>query len=176
VKPLLSHRPDVQKTINDGLEKAGREPDASLKAFILHEVIEKVRMELKGVTPKPVEPTPTPKVKESTPMPKAKEPTPTPPKAKGDTGSVSGKVTVQGKPLAAGTVTFVSADKKSPKVASAPVKDGDYSLKDLPVGKYLVAVSSDKAGAVPAKFATTDTSGLTYQAAEGAGQFNIELK
>src|SRR5258707_9920404 len=47
VKPLLAHRPDVQRTIDDGLATAGKEPDPARKAFVLHEAIEKVRADLK---------------------------------------------------------------------------------------------------------------------------------
>jgi hypothetical protein len=166
VRPLLAHRPQVQKTIGDGLAAAARAIEPAQKAFLLHEVIEKTRAELKGVSPmaKPaVEPKPkNPAVKDKEPAPEA--------------ATISGKVTVSGKPLAEGTVTFVSLNLKAPKVASAAVQDGSYSQKDLPVGKYAVAVTSKAAGAVPAKFATTDTSGLTYQAQKGANQFNIALK
>ena len=98
------------------------------------------------------------------------------PKAKAETATISGKVTVGGKPLVEGTVTFVSLDQKLPKVASTAAKDGGFTLKDLLPGKYAVSVSSAKAGAVPAKFATTDTSGLTYQAQAGANQLDIDLK
>ncbi len=175
VKPLLAHRPDVQKTIEDRLAAAGKDPDPARKAFLLHEAIEKVRAELKGAAPSPKPPTDVkPKdPKETTPKPKEAVPKPKEPKA---AVTVAGKVTVLGKPLAEGTVTFVSLDQKAPKVASGMVKDGSYSVKDLPAGKYAVAVTSDKAGAVPAKFATTDTSGLTFQVQAGANQFDIELK
>jgi hypothetical protein len=174
-KPLLAHRPDVQKAIDDGLTAAGKEQDAARRAFVLHEVIEKVRADLKGPTPAPkppVEPKPPieTKPKEPAPMPKPKE-------AKARGATVSGKVTMQGKPLDAGTLTFVSLDQKTPKVVSTTIaKGGTYSLKDLPPGKYAVAIAGEKAGIVPAKFATTDTSGLSYQAQAGSNQYDIELK
>jgi hypothetical protein len=178
VRPLLMHRSDVQKAIDDGLIVAAKETDSARKAFVLHETIEKVRADLKApvlvkpsIEPKKTEPMPKPKPKdmEPAPMPKPKEP-----KAEGAT--VSGKVTVQGKALAEGTVTFVSLDQKAPKVDNATVKDGTYTMKDLPPGKYAVAISSKTAGAVPMKFATTDTSGLRYQPLAGKNQFDIELK
>lgn len=172
VKPLLAHRPDVQKTIEESLAAAGKDADPARKAFILHEAIEKARAELKSAAPMPKPPV---DLKPKDPMPKAKEPAPMP-KAKADTATVSGTLTVKGKPLAEGTVTFVSLDQKAPKVASAAAKDGSFTLKDLPPGKYAVAVTSATVGAVPAKFATTDTSGLTYQAQAGANQFDIDLK
>lgn len=187
VKPLLGHRPDVQKTIETGLATANKDADPARKAFLLHEAIEKVRAELKGVpaVPKTVDPAPKPidpKPKDPVPMPMPKPVDPKPkeaapmPKPKAESPVVSGKVTVQGKPLVEGSVTLVSLDQKKPKVVTATVKDGSYTLKDLPAGKYAVAVTSEKAGTVPLKFATTDTSGLTFQSQAGANQFDIDLK
>ncbi len=185
VKPLIGHRPDVQKTIEAGLATANKDGDPARKAFLLHVTIEKVRGDLKGepsVT-KAVDPAPKPmdpKPKDPVPMPKPMDPKPKElapmPKPKVESPVVSGKVTVQGKPLAEGSVTFVSLDQKKPKVTSATVKEGSYALKDLPAGKYAVAVTSEKAGTVPLKFATTDTSGLTFQSQAGANQFDIDLK
>ena len=43
VKPLLGHRPDVQKSIDAGLAAADKEPEVARKAFMLHETIEKTR-------------------------------------------------------------------------------------------------------------------------------------
>ena len=173
VKPLLAHRPEVQKLIGDGLATAAKDADPARQAFLLHEVIEKVREALKApvvpksIDAKPADPKPPvvdPKVPAPMPKPKAEAPT------------VSGKVTVQGKALAEGSVTFVSLDQKVPKVATAAVKDGSFTLKDVPPGMYAVAVTSEKAGVVPLKFATTDTSGLKYQVQAGANQYDIELK
>lgn len=170
VKPLLGHRADVQKTIADGLAAADKEADVARKAFLLHETIEKVRSELKAVPPPPKIDT---KPKEPAPMPKPKEPEPKP---KAETASITGKVTVQGKPLAEGTVTFTSPDPKGKTVAGAVNKDGTFAIKDLPPGKYAVTVTSKTPGAVPAKFGAVETSALTFTALVGANQFDIELK
>src|SRR3954452_13389277 len=43
VRPLLGHRPDEQKAIDEGLAAAEKEADPARKAFMLHETIEKVR-------------------------------------------------------------------------------------------------------------------------------------
>jgi hypothetical protein len=93
-----------------------------------------------------------------------------------ETAIVTGNVTVQGKPLAEGTVIFTSLDMKPAKPISGIVKDGGYTVKDLPSGKYAVAITSEKKGAVPVKFGTAETSGLTYQARSGKNQYDIELK
>jgi hypothetical protein len=57
VKPLLGHRPAVQKTIDDGLASAGKEGDPARRAFLLHETIEKVRADLRGTSVTPKKPT-----------------------------------------------------------------------------------------------------------------------
>jgi len=179
VRPLLAHRPAVQKMIEEGLTAAARDPDVARKAFLLHETIEKVRADLKGtgVAPKPaVEPKKLPETKKpketTTPKPKAKEKTE--PAAKGG-ATVSGKVTLSGKPLAEGEVMFVSLDQKAPRVVTAKVKDGDYAAKGLPPGKYAVAVSGEKAK-VPAKFAMIDTSALRVEVKAGANMLDFDLK
>jgi hypothetical protein len=205
VKPLLAHRVDVQKAIDDGLAAANKEPDTARKAFLLHEVIEKVRTELKTAAVPKVEPKPEPKpmpmtpVKpepkpEPKPMPPVKpepkpEPKPVPVKpkevapapkpkepAKDKDATVSGKVTVKGQPLAAGTVTFVSQAGPDEKIATGVVKDGAYSVKGLTPGKYSIAVIGKPAVSVPVKFGSEKTSGLVLTVVAGANEFNIELK
>jgi len=92
MRPLLAHRPEAQKFIDDGLAASDKEADVARRAFLLHETIEKVRAYLKTgssvtptpkVEPKPVPvPVPTPKVEPKPvpvpmPMPKV-EPKPVP--------------------------------------------------------------------------------------------------
>ena len=47
VKPLLTHRPEVQKSIDAGLAAADKEAEPARKAFMLHETIEKTRATLR---------------------------------------------------------------------------------------------------------------------------------
>src|SRR5215210_2700545 len=49
---VLSQRADVQRIILNGLIDADREPSVARRAFLLHEVIEKVRVELRSATRK----------------------------------------------------------------------------------------------------------------------------
>jgi hypothetical protein len=199
VKPLLGHRAEMQKWIDDGLAAANKETDPAQKAFKLHELIEKVRADLKSA-PKAKEPEPMPmpmKPKTPEPMPmKPKEPEPMKPKVpapmpvkgkevapppkpreeKAKLGSLTGKVTVQGKALAAGTITFVPVNDKEAKIATGVVKDGAFAVKDLPPGKYAVAVIGKPVGSVPAKFGSEETSGLTFTVKDGANEFDLELK
>lgn len=55
-------------------------------------------------------------------------------------GSVSGKVTYQGKALPSGTVTFLAPNNK---VVSSPINsDGTYSAENVPVGKAKITVTT----------------------------------
>src|SRR5437764_1278775 len=53
--------------------------------------------------------------------------------------SVKGKVTVQGNPVNAGTVTF-HATVKDGKDASGPILNGSYRIEDPPVGQVKISV------------------------------------
>jgi hypothetical protein len=168
IRPLLAHRPAAQKIIDEGLAAAESEASMAQKAFRLHEAIEAVRSNLKagGTPPKPVEPT------EVAPEPKPKAPAIAPAAAgKGP----SGIVTLQGKPLGAAEITMVSLDLPKPQVFTAAIQpDGHYAFAEpLPAGKYVVTVT---AAAVPAKYQTTTTSGITIEVKADGGTFDIDLK
>ncbi|MBY0512639.1 MAG: carboxypeptidase-like regulatory domain-containing protein [Gemmataceae bacterium] len=187
VRPMLAHRPDAQKIIDGGLAAAEKEPDPAGRAYLLHKAIEDVRANIRGLPAKaPEEKKPEEKKPETKPMeskkpeekPAEKKPDPAvAPDPKAKAPAVTGTVTFEGKPVAAGVLTFVSLDQPKPKVTAAEVKDGKYSA-ELPPGKYAVAVSAPKDGkeTLPAKFTTTDTSGLTVEVKAGANAHNFELK
>jgi hypothetical protein len=166
---LLSHRPDVQKMIDDGLAAAETQMSLADRAVALHKTIEDVRATLRGAKKPDDKKTVTPEVKKpDTPAPLPRE-----------IVTVSGRVTLKGKPLAEATISFVSLNQPKPKVYSATVKDGSYSLAEgLPVGKYAVTVSAKKDGKdlLPAKYATVDSSGLAVEAKAGANTFDFDLK
>jgi hypothetical protein len=203
VRPLLSYRPASQKTIDGGLAAATAEPEMAKRAFLLHETIEKVRAELKtaGATPKKPEekkpdetkkPEPKPEVKKPEPAPEPKKtvgtkpadpvtPAPAPmpkgPPEAAKTGvAVSGKISVAGKPLSEGEITFISLGEKAPIVTTGTVKDGGYSVTGLKAGKYAVTVTGGKDVKAPAKYATSDSSGLTAEVKIDGGTFDFDLK
>src|SRR5262249_52148912 len=61
VQPLLDHRPELQKAITDGLASAQRNPSLERRAFILREVLDKIREDVHPPTAKkPGEPLPPP--------------------------------------------------------------------------------------------------------------------
>ena len=108
------------------------------------------------------------------------------------TGTVQGKITVNGTPLAAGLITFQS-EVGNHDAFSAPVKDGRYETGPTPAGPCKVTVihssvvrpaarGSDlgrtrTAGVVevPEKYGRADTSGLTFSIKPGANTFDRDL-
>lgn len=134
--------------------------------------------------PKPeVKPEPKPMPKEPAPAPKPvtpPAPVPAPPAPKADTpkgGNVSGKVTFTGKALADAEVTFVSLDQPKPKIFTVTTgKDGTYAFtENLPKGKYAITVIA-KDPKFPAKYGTTDTSGLRIEIPEKGVAYDLDLK
>jgi hypothetical protein len=120
----------------------------------------------------------------------------------GPTGTVAGKATLDGKPVPQGCVVTFMSDAgftASGKVGA----DGSYTLLNvdkpaIPVASYKVSVAQpateisgadyDKymspgggseaqsaPEAIPAKYQSRETSGLTFDVKEGPNTFNIEL-
>jgi hypothetical protein len=197
VKPLLAHRPEVQKLIDAGLAAAEKEPEMARKAFMLHETIEKSRSalrtaaEMKTETKIPEAKKPDPpvkkpeeakgsvekKTKEMSPVapdPKKKAADDTAKKAAGGPG-FRGKVTLNGKPLRGVDVVFVSLDLPKPRVFSATTQaDGQYAPTEvLPAAKYVAIVTGK---GVPEKYTTTTTSPLRVEVKQPPTVFDIELK
>jgi hypothetical protein len=152
----------VIKTLDDGLADVAKSPDgAKVQAFRLHELIEKIRADLKGESKK-AEPEAKAPQTVSAKSPAAK------------TGQVKGLVTLDGQPLAAAEVTIVTLDLPRPRVFTAKVANGAYAFADeLPTGKYVLIVIGK---GVPEKFATTLTSGLRVEVAGGPSELNLDLK
>jgi hypothetical protein len=188
VRPLLAHRPDAQKLIDTGLDVAEKESDIARKAFVLHDSIEGVRKYLKvaigaqkpDVVKKPEEKKKPDEVKKPVePLKKTEDKTPVAPnpkevkpkEPKGVDISVSGKVTLDDKPLAGAEITFTLLDaevKKSVKAKTAD--DGTYKFSEtIPAGKYGVGVTGK---GVPAKY---KNAGLTVELKAGKQAFDIVL-
>ena len=101
------------------------------------------------------------------------------------TGSVEGKVSYKGKPLPGGIVGFHLA---SGKLVLVKLKaDGSYRVPVVPVGAAKITVETKPAKpvpggkpaqfiAIPKKYASPETSGITYTVLKGKQTFNIELK
>ena len=190
VRPLLAHRPDAQKIIVTGLDAAEKETDIARKAFLLHEAIEGVRKNLKIAigAQKPDEvkkpedkKKPDAKKTDTTKKPEDKTPVAPMPKEikpkdpKGVSIGVSGKVTLEDKPLAGGEVTFTLLNAEAKKTVKAKIADdGTYKFSEtIPAGKYGVGVTGK---GVPAKYQDARTSGITIELKAGKHAFDIVLQ
>jgi hypothetical protein len=65
----------------------------------------------------------------------------------GDKGTLSGKVTYQGKPVVLGYVSVIASDNV--QYAGPINSDGSYSIPNVPGGPVKIAVSSPNPGAKP---------------------------
>lgn len=88
---------------------------------------------------------------------------------------VAGTVTYDGQPLPGGSIAFVSADDPGMRVTCLIRPDGSYAVSDAPVGTVRVAIETDSVRlgdpdnyvAIPARYATSEHSGLTAQITAG---------
>ena len=113
-------------------------------------------------------------------------------------GRVSGTVSAGGKPLDAGTVTFIATDGQRPNATGAIQPGGSYKLQTAEpgdgavVGEYHVAITdvdstaynTDLPGApvakpksaIPSTYQDAKTSGLTARVERGSNKFDFDLK
>src|SRR4051794_10458973 len=73
----------------------------------------------------------------------------------GKKGTISGKVTLDGQPVAKGRINF--HPEKGRGAASAPIRDGTYATKGGLVGKFKVTVEADR---VPKQYTDPKTTPL----------------
>jgi hypothetical protein len=90
--------------------------------------------------------------------------------------SVKGTVTLDGKPLPLGKVSYHA--KGVQPVGSKINKDGTYKVGRIPPGTYTVTVEAMKNGRslVPAKFSQKGTSPLRVEVKAGSANIDIDLK
>jgi hypothetical protein len=114
------------------------------------------------------------------------------------TGTVSGRVTFQGQPVAAGSVTLIHADGPT---RSGSLHEGSYSVAKIPTGACTILVVSlpsprlrwnpekkermggDGASSrfrtatpVPSRYSDPKESNIHYDVRAGRQTYNIELK
>jgi len=176
---ILTNRPDVQRLITDGLIAAEREPSVARRAFLLHELIEKVRVEVRsagrkaeavGIPPREV------KTGE-----KGKVAATKPPATVGEVKEgVIGRVLWQGNPVAGVDVTFVTLGRQPPRVyetTSGP--QGVYAIPKLPAGRYVVLITPGPNAQVkklPDRYATSTTSPIVIDVKGGAEKVDFVLQ
>jgi hypothetical protein len=115
LRPLLDHRPDWQKAIAGGLKEAGQRPRVWQRAQVLRGVLDKIRAD--------IHPSKGDKKDNARPQ-------------------LSGTVTIDGQPLAQGTIRFWNREGNREWVCQSPVKDGKFQLPTPTPGKYNVHISS----------------------------------
>jgi hypothetical protein len=84
------------------------------------------------------------------------------------TALVRGKITVDGKPVAAGRIFFFIDEDQ---FVGAKVKDGEFKVDRAPVGAHVVTVESV---VVPSKY--SDKSELRVEVKMGTNVFNFDFK
>lgn len=157
IRPFLGHRPEVQKLIDDGLKEVASLEGIKVKAYRLHEVIEEIRTTLRGPAGKKAEKTP---------------PVPSTPG-----GLVTGRVTLDGQPLAGVELTVVTLTLAEPRVFHATTKpDGSYALPaPLPTAEYAVKISGGKQPQL-SRYKEFMTSGLWLNVKPGTATFDFDLR
>ncbi|HVS36750.1 MAG TPA: hypothetical protein VMS17_14410 [Gemmataceae bacterium] len=93
-----------------------------------------------------------------------------------ETGTVNGKATFQGQPLAGASIGLIGELEK-PMYGAKTAADGTYILKDVKVGKYKITVTPDsnQPSALPAKYLKVETTTLTIEVNKGDNLGDIDL-
>jgi hypothetical protein len=152
VKPFLP--PEMQKSIDAGFASADKLSTFAERAFELRRVLDDIRSKTKPAGAEGIE-------------------------MKSDKGTVAGKVTYLGKPVAGGYfVTLVAADGK--KFSSAIQKDGTFQFNTpIAPGDFRVAIEPIPGQAVnlqlPPRYTAEGTSGLMIRVQAGKQQVDLNL-
>lgn len=175
VGPFLAHRPKVQTVIADGLVEALKLDGAKAQAYRLHEVMELARAELKAAIKADEEAKPAPMPEPKKPDPKPEPPKPDPKPAPPAVGSLTGVLTLDGKPVTKADVTLVSLTLSPPRVFTTTAADGKFTFPaELPPASYAVMVTG--AVGVPEKYQSTRTSGLEVVVKAGEQKADLKLQ
>jgi hypothetical protein len=88
-----------------------------------------------------------------------------------ETGTVEGKVTFDGKPLAKGKVVF--HPQKGKPIEAELKEDGSYAAKDVPVGATPVTIVKE---GVPPRYSDPKKTELTFEVKKGKNTADFDLK
>jgi hypothetical protein len=172
---LLGHRPELQKLITAGMASAERESSVGNKAFALHELIEKIRGELRvqktgeklSVPPRELKSEKKPELKPAAGVGEVKD-------------GVIGRVLWRGMPVAGVSVVFVSLGRTPPRVYETTTgAQGVYSASDVPTGRYVILISPGpmaKISMLPERYALATTSPLLIEVKAGGEKVDFVLQ
>ena len=172
---LLGHRPELQKAIAAGLASAERESTAGRRAFVLHELIEKVRGDLRvqktgeslTVPPRELKSDKKPELKPAAGVGEVKD-------------GVIGRVLWQGKPVGGVNVLFVSLGRTPPRVYETTTgAQGVYSASDVSTGRYVILITPGPTSTVtrlPERYALATTSPLVIEVKAGGEKVDFVLQ
>ena len=95
-------------------------------------------------------------------------------------GNVSGEVKLKDKPLQEGLITF-SSQAPSKRVVFSNIKDGKYTLNNVPAGQAIITVQpagqkGKPAAPVPAKYFDPKKSPLNYTVTTGNQNHDVVLE
>jgi hypothetical protein len=111
----------------------------------------------------------------------------------GGTGNVGGKVTFKGQPLPGGMVTLQSTEGGEIRTYPGLIKDGSYTVPNVPIGPAKVTIGTAKARGnilhpedvkdpwgpyvhIPRHYADPEKSGYKVDVSRGKTELNIDLK
>lgn len=149
VKPFVA--PDLQKKIDASLGKCDQLGSYAERSFELRKILDEIRERTKGPGDGKA------------------------PAAKGE-GTISGKVTFEGKPVAGGYVVVLIGAEKN-KFSAAIHKDGTFTLS-VPVGEYRVAIEpipGAKGQPLPPRYNSPATSSLAIRVQPGKQDVDLNL-
>ncbi|MEZ6140080.1 MAG: carboxypeptidase-like regulatory domain-containing protein [Zavarzinella sp.] len=172
---FLKHRPELQKRIAERTQKIDVEQSMAKKAFLMHELIEEVRTELrKKSTGSKVEVVDIPPRN----VPDQQKKTPMVPQVKDVDQGVVGKLLLNGKPIPKATIWYVTLGANPPRVyQTQTTEQGGYQIKELAKGNYLVLVTSDSAKnyAIPAEYGLASSTPLKFELKDFPAKIDLLL-
>ena len=186
IEPFLKHHPKIQQMIQRGRKEVEEMATDGVKvqAFELHQLIEKVRVELQENVKRMKQPAPSDLTPGNADAPKMKEKQPKndvkiPKKPKSLPNPVAeagiGTVMLGDKPAAMLKVTMVSLNLDTPKVYTTTTdQDGKFTMPEgITPAEYRVVFTGTN---VPKQYTMTDTSPLTVTIKDGTNNVTFELK
>ena len=93
------------------------------------------------------------------------------------TPNLSGKVTLDGQPIALAEVTFVTLDSATPRVFTTAITEGKYQFSSpIPSGKYAVMLTGRAKPPIPDRYQSVQSSGLVVEITTDKKTIDLNLQ